>query len=448
MEEPRRLPEKLDGGALFLRAISLPGLLEGWERVWSNHGAAGGDGVTCQTFSIGAKERLQRLSKELSAGEYRPGPLRRIDIPKKSGGVRTLAIPCVRDRVVQSSVALLLTPLLDREFEEASYGYRPGRSVKQAVEKVRRMRAEGFIWTVDADIQGYFDNISHEKLVARFLRSVTASPLVELVSLWIETGSGSGRGLPQGSPLSPLLANLYLDDLDEALSSKGLRLVRFADDFVVLSKDRLGAEQALARVEKLLTGFGLTLNREKTRIRSFDDSLRFLGHLFVRSWLMTDPEGNEADETETLLRRVADADRKAEEAQQDETEKHKAEEAAGYDRGLHILYLYEPGRSLGLKNLSFAVHEDVDGCGPAEPKLLLAIHHTRVDRIEIGPRASTNIETLKHALSCGIPVALVNGHGETLGTLAGTLTPMRAAIWRKRGIGSMTSAGWIWRAAS
>ena len=218
----------------------------------------------------------------------------------------------MRDRVVQSSVALLLTPLLDREFEEASYGYRPGRSVKQAVEKVRRMRAEGFIWTVDADIQGYFDNISHEKLVARFLRSVTESPLVELVSLWIETGSGSGRGLPQGSPLSPLLANLYLDDLDEALSSKGLRLVRFADDFVVLSKDRLGAEQALARVEKLLTGFGLTLNREKTRIRSFDNSLRFLGHLFVRSWLMPDPEGNEADETETLLRRVAEADRKAE----------------------------------------------------------------------------------------------------------------------------------------
>ena len=90
---------------------------------------------------------------------------------------------------------------------------------------------------------------------------------------------------------------------------------------------------------------------------------------------------------------------------------------------MHVLYLYEPGRSLGLKNLSFAVHEDVDGCGPVEPKLLLAVHHTRVDRIEIGPRASTNIETLKHALSCGIPVALVNGHGETLGTLAGTLTP-------------------------
>lgn len=423
MEQPRRLPHKLDGRALFARAASAMGLLEGWQRVWSNQGAAGGDGVTCQKFSIGVKERLAELSRELNDGEYRPGPLRGVDIPKKSGGVRTLSIPCVRDRVAQSSVALLLTPLLDREFEDASYGYRPGRSVKQAVEKVRRLRTEGFIWTVDADIKGYFDNIPHDKLMARFLRSVTESSLSELVALWLETGSANGRGLPQGSPLSPVLANLYLDDLDEALSAKGLRLVRFADDFVVLSKDRHGAEQALSRAEKLLADNGLMLNHEKTRIRSFDNSLRFLGHLFVRSWLMPDPQGDDLDEAEAMLRRVAEADRKTHEAELGETERRETEEAAGYDRGLRVLYLYKPGRSLGLKNLSFAVYEDFDGCGPAEPELLLAVHHTRIDRIELGPRASTDIETLKHALACGIPVSMVNGHGETLGTLAAPLTP-------------------------
>ena len=298
--------------------------MDGWLRVWANRGAAGGDGVRCEGFSLCAKERLAQLSKDLRLGAYRPGPLRHVEIPKKSrsgrpdsgaagkpGRFRTLSIPCVRDRVAQSSVALLLTPLLDREFEDASYGYRPGRSVKQAVEKVRRLRAEGYVWTADADIESYFDNIPHDRLITRFLRSVTESPLSELVGLWIETGAQGGRGVPQGSPLSPLLSNLYLDDLDEALSGKGLRIVRFADDFVVLSKDKRGAEQALADAGAQLAALGLKLNLDKTRIRSFDDSLRFLGHLFVRSWLMPDPEGSDADETEALLRRVAEGDRKA-----------------------------------------------------------------------------------------------------------------------------------------
>ena len=423
MNEPRRQPKILDGAALFLRATSVAGLMEGWHRVWSNHGASGGDGVTCKNFSIGAKERLIRLSSALIGGEYRPGPLRQIEVGKKTGGVRTLSIPCVRDRIVQSSVALLLTPLFDREFEEASYGYRPGRSVKQAVEKVRQLRAEGFIWTLDADIERYFDSIPHDKLMARFLRSVTESPLSELVALWLETGSEGGRGVPQGSPLSPLLANLYLDDLDEALSSKGVRLVRFADDFVVLSKDEASAEQTLTHVAKLLGDNGLALNREKTRIRKFDDTLRFLGHLFVRSWLMPDPDGAEPDETEALLRRVAEADRKSERAQRDEVEEVSAEQAAGYDRGLRVLYLYQPGRSLDLQNLSFAIYDDEDGCGPADPRLLLTVHHSRVDRIELGPRVTTDIETLRHAISSGIQVSLVNGHGETLGTMAGPLTP-------------------------
>jgi CRISP-associated protein Cas1 len=427
---PSDYTQRLNGAEIFARATTVEGLLTGWERVWNNRGAAGGDGVRCETFALEVKRRLLLLSHELQNGSYQPGPLRRIDIPKSNGGVRTLSIPCVRDRVAQSSVAVLLTPLLDAEFEDGSYGYRPGRSVKQAVEHVRRLRADGFIWTVDADISRYFDTIPHEKLMDRILRSITESPLTELIGRWLETSADGGRGVPQGSPISPLLANLYLDDLDEALSGRGLRIVRFADDFVVLTKDRDGAERALADARRLLADQGLALNAEKTRIRGYDDSLRFLGHLFVRSWLMIDTQKGEADEIEQLLARVADADRKAADAAREVNEVKASEESAGYDRGLRVLYINEPGRRLGLKNESFAVTEGIsagpDDETPPKPRLLLAVHASRVDRIELGPNASADLSVLKHALASGVHVAFINGHGEALGHLVEPVAPYAA----------------------
>ncbi|MGH6847847.1 MAG: CRISPR-associated endonuclease Cas1 [Methylocella sp.] len=419
MPKPRRLAQKIDGNAVFEEATSIDGLSRGWERVWSNQEAAGGDGVSVKNFAFGVQAKLAALSGTLREGHYLPLPLRVTTIPKPAGGLRTLTIPSVRDRVAQSSIALVLTPLLDAEMEESSFGCRPGKSVADAANRVERLRREGFIWTIEADIYDFFDTIPIDPLAARLEASISESPLAELIAIWLEPAAVKGRGLAQGSPLSPLFANLYLDDLDEALAQRGLRIVRYADDFVVLAKDRPLAEAGFDKIEKLLAARGLALDRQKSRLLAYDDTLRFLGHVFVRGWAMQAQDG-ETPDMMTALRRLAEADEAsaAEAAREEEAEGTRA--AAGYDRGLRILYVREPGRRLGLKNQSFAVHE-APGAGDDAGRELVAVHHARIDRIEIGPRVETDLETLRHALCCAIPIAFVGGHGAAIGHLAPTL---------------------------
>lgn len=421
-------PVPHDGTLLFKRIASSGGLNAGWVRVRDNGGASGGDRVTCDHFGIGSDRRLAELERDLHAGTYRPGPLRRVDIPKPSGGIRTLMIPCVRDRVVQSSAAQILSPLFEQEFEDVSFGYRPGRSVKQALLRVQSLRDEGWRYTLDADIEAYFDNVSHELLMERLCRSVSESPLTALISLWLETGGEFGKGLAQGSPLSPLLANLFLDDLDEALLKTPLRMVRFADDFVVLAKRAVDAEKALEKVSGLLAGFGLRLNARKTAVRGFDDSVKYLGAVFVRSMVIRDTPDLAAYGPERLLREIAERDRKDEEGRKQVQAGESALASAGYDRGVRTLYLQTPGRELGLKNLAFAVRDQQSGdeqptTRRGNERLVAAIHPTQIDRIEVGPAADVTTEAMRNALSFGVEMAFVNGHGETMGTLAGPLPP-------------------------
>nr|WP_321444805.1 CRISPR-associated endonuclease Cas1 [uncultured Cohaesibacter sp.] len=427
-------PEKPhDGLRLFEQISSLEGLKAGWERVRDNAGASGGDGVSCDAFGIGSDMRLAELSTHLREGRYLPGPLRRVDIPKSSGGKRTLMIPCIRDRVAQSAAALRLSPLFEEEFEDVSYGYRPGRSVKQALYKVQSLREQGWHYAVDADIEAYFDNVSHDLMMQRLYRSVSESPLTELVSVWLETGGENGRGLAQGSPLSPLLANLFLDDLDEAFLKTRFRLVRYADDFVILTKSEKDAHQALASAAELLAEYGLRLNTRKTRVRGYDDSLKYLGAVFMRSMVMRDREELGFSSAESILREIAREDQKKVQARTNEALAEGALSSAGYSRGVRTLYLTKPDRELGVKNLAFAVRsqDPAEGRGAKErrpkskPKLVATIHPTRLDRIEIGPKAEVETEALRNALSYGVEVAFVNGYGETLGTLAGPL-PSRA----------------------
>ncbi len=412
----------IDGRAVFEQAVSLAGLGKGWERVRDNAGSAGGDGITIEVFARNAAERIAALSGALRDGSYRPGPLRLALIDKTSGGKRKLSIPCVRDRIAQSAVAQILTPLLDAEMEEGSFGYRPGRSVAEAVRRVEALRRQGFIWTVDADIDDFFDTIPIDALIARFSNSVLQGPLTDLLAIWLEQAAERGRGIAQGSPLSPLLANLYLDALDEALSRDGLRIVRYADDFLVLAKDRPAAEAGFQRVEKLLVAHGLRLDPQKSRLASYDDSLRFLGHVFVRGWAIADPEGGAGDSTANALARLAQADRSAAESERQAAADEAGLAGAGYDRGLRVLHVKVPGRRLTLRNQSFAVHETADMEGEAAGRELVAIHHSRIDRIEIGPQVDSDIETLRHALACAIPVAFVDEHGRSTGHLAPTLS--------------------------
>jgi len=377
-------------------------------------------------FFNDAPRRLWRLGHVLRDGRYRPGPIRHVEIPKPGGrGVRPLAIPCVVDRIAQTAVSDVLMPLLDEEFEPASFGYRPGRSVKQAVERVRTFRGDAYEWVVDADIEKYFEKIPHDMLMARWAESVADGPLTELIWTWLTHAAPDGRGVSQGSPLSPLLANLYLDRIDEALDGRGARLIRFADDFVILCRSKGGAERALDKTAALLAEHGLRLNREKTRIVDFARGFRFLGHLFVRSMVMkVAPQEADRDQIEAWMLSVAKSDATAQSDDRAEQAEAERRERAGYSPGLRTLYVRVPDRRLHIRNEAFVVEQgegsETRGITWRE---LIAIPHQQVDRIEIGPGIRVSDEAERHALATDTPIAYTNGHGQTVGWLSAALTP-------------------------
>ncbi|WP_413204155.1 CRISPR-associated endonuclease Cas1 [Rhodospirillum sp. A1_3_36] len=407
---PKRDGKRPPRHSLYEQATRLDSLEAAWHRVRANAGAAGGDGVTVGLFDEGAAVRLLSLHKALRDGSYLPGPIRRVSFAKADGGERVLSIPCVVDRVVQTAVTDALVPHLEPEFEDASFAYRPGRSVVQAVERVRALRGKGYLWVVDGDIERFFDRVPHGPLLAALDVHVDDPALMDLIAVWLEHAGEGGLGLPQGSPLSPLLSNLYLDDLDEAAQDAafgpGVRLVRYADDFVLLCRTEARARAVLERVGETLAALGLSLNRDKTRVVSFDSGFRFLGHLFVKSMVLRSPAGEDPDQdggASALLRALAhEDDREAEQGA-----RRDAEESAGLSPVTRVLYVMERGRTLALRNHSLTVRE-----GEAE---LLAIAPGRVGRVEIGPAAGVEDEALRACLTEDIPVHFVDGWGRSVG---------------------------------
>jgi group II intron reverse transcriptase/maturase len=204
--------------------------------------------------------------------------------------MRHLSIPTVRDRVVQTAVDLVTRDLFEKEFEDCSYAYRCGRSVRAAIHRIRELRTDGYGWVVDADIDAFFDNIPHERMIDRLRRLPLDPYVLKLFEKWIRTEVYDGqrvqeltKGIPQGSVTSPMLANLFLDELDESLALFGQVLVRYADDFLVLCKTPEAAAEALELTDYLLSQIELHLNREKTRLTSFDQGFKFLGAVFLKA---------------------------------------------------------------------------------------------------------------------------------------------------------------------
>jgi CRISPR-associated protein Cas1 len=273
---------------LYRQLCQLSTLHAAWLRVAESDGCAGVDAVTISGFASNLEAELVQLSTELSKETYEPLPLLRFFVAKSHGGQRSLSVPVVRDRLVQNGVVAVIEPRFEQEFDSCSFAYRKGRSVKQALQQIELLHEAGYIWVLDADITSYFDNVDHGLMMARVAEIVTSNRIIDLIRQWIGAKIYDGhqiskntKGLPQGSPLSPLLANLYLDTFDDQMLASGQKLVRFADDFVVLCKTKPRAEKALKLSRQLLSNLGLTLSDEKTRVTNFSEGFKYLGATFT-----------------------------------------------------------------------------------------------------------------------------------------------------------------------
>jgi CRISPR-associated protein Cas1 len=260
---------------------SVETLAEAWSRVRSNKGGPGTDAVTIAALEPEIERALATLSKALLAESYWPHKLRRTFIRKASGSLRPLSIPAVIDRVAQTAAMLILEPAMDVRMSETSLAYRAGRGVPDAIKAVAAAHAEGLAWTLEADIASYFDSIWHRQLMIDLAIWIDDERILRLLLRWLRSFGWRGRGIAQGAPVSPLLANLYLHPVDRLMATLGWRMVRYADDFVVLAASEREAGIALKDVSRLLRGRGLALNPEKTRIVQPSQEFHFLGKRIV-----------------------------------------------------------------------------------------------------------------------------------------------------------------------
>ncbi|VFQ43164.1 reverse transcriptase domain-containing protein [Desulfoluna butyratoxydans] len=271
--------------------ITVGALRRAFEHVNANHGCAGVDGITLARYRADLDLNLRALQDRLLRKAYAPLPLMKVFVPKKSDGQRTLCIPCVVDRIAQTAVLHRIEPVLDREFESCSFAYRKGRSIRQAVMRIKACRDAGYRWVVDADIDDFFGTVDHDLLMVKCREHLTDPDILHLIGLWLKTEVWDGRqltvldtGLPQGSAISPILANLFLDELDEKMEAMGFRYVRYADDYLILGKKEEDARQGLDASKHILRELSLELDEEE--ITTFEKGFKYLGVVFLNNLIM------------------------------------------------------------------------------------------------------------------------------------------------------------------
>ena len=288
------LEQGVKGGIWFSlidKVYAPANLFASYAKVAANRGAAGVDHVTVEDFTKRLARNLEKLAAQLKDGSYRPQDVRRVNIPKPgTKETRPLGIPTVRDRVVQGALRHVLEPIFERQFAEHSYGFRPGRGCKDALRRVDKRLKQGYRYVVDVDLKSYFDTIPHDKLLDEVRKHVGDRRVLGLIEAFLKAGIFDGMrqwtpesGTPQGAVLSPLLSNLYLNELDHQMARSGYEMTRYADDLVIQCRTRTEAERALALVQAWTAQAGLTLHPTKTKIVDAEtEGFEFLGYRFVK----------------------------------------------------------------------------------------------------------------------------------------------------------------------
>jgi len=272
-------------------------LSESWKRVRANRGCAGVDGETIEEIETkGVGQFLKEIQTELKAKNYRPNCIKRVYIPKPDGDKRALGIPTVKDRVIEMAVKIVIEPIFEADFQDCSYGFRPKRSAHQALKGLKGLMNRGYTQIIDADLKSYFDTIPHSRLLELIAKRITDKNILRLINHWLKVGVVSEEailrnkvsGTPQGGVISPLLANIYLNELDKVWRERYERkynayLIRYADDFVILTNRQ--PQEVLKTLEMVVEGLDLKLNEEKTKVLDMEiDKLTFLGFCFKKGY--------------------------------------------------------------------------------------------------------------------------------------------------------------------
>lgn len=269
---------------LFEEVLSMEKLVTAYKAVRANKGAPGVDEVSVEAFGENLKAELEQLAQEAKEWQYKPNPVRRVRIPKPDGGERLLGVPCVRDRVLQYSLKMVLEPYFEKHFSESSYGFRPARNQKQAIEAAQRLVQGGREWVVDIDLERFFDRINHDKVLHLVGERINDNRILRLIGMTLRSGVLDGdefipsvEGSVQGSPLSPLLSNIVLDELDKELERRGLQFCRYADDCNIYVRSKKAAERVKGTITKFIERrLKLKVNEAKSKV-ALASNVKFLG---------------------------------------------------------------------------------------------------------------------------------------------------------------------------